>query len=97
MAEEDLPDPDAVVHVPIGPELDLHSFQPRDVSSVVDAFIIAANEAGLSRVRIIHGRGVGVQRAMVQHLLDRHPLVAAFEDDPDSHLGATFADLTPPD
>jgi dsDNA-specific endonuclease/ATPase MutS2 len=44
-------------------------------------------------VRLIHGRGRGVQRGIVQSVLDRHPLVAAFYDASESHLGATVAQL----
>jgi dsDNA-specific endonuclease/ATPase MutS2 len=85
---EDLP-----VEVPIGPELDLHSFLPRDFPSVVGEYIEAAVLAGIGRVRIVHGRGRGVQRGIVQSVLERHPSVVTFQDDPASHLGATFADL----
>jgi DNA-nicking Smr family endonuclease len=46
-------------------------------------------------VRLIHGRGRGVQRAMVQRALDQHPLVAEFWDDPRAHLGASVARLRP--
>lgn len=81
------------VVVEIGPEIDLHSFQPRDISSVIDEYLHAASAAGFVRVRLVHGRGRGVQRALVQAQLERHPLVAAFADDPDSHLGATIARL----
>ena len=83
-----------MVHrLPIEPELDLHSFAPRDVTSVVDEYVRAAHAAGLRDLRIIHGRGHGVQRRMVQITLDRHPLVAEFWDDTDSHLGATYCRL----
>ena len=80
--------------VPIGHELDLHPFHPRDIPSVVDEYITAAHERGLSDVRLIHGRGTGVQRGIVQAVLERHPLVASFHDAPDAHLGATVAVLT---
>ena len=79
--------------VPIGAELDLHSFLPRDIPSVVEEYIGAAVRAGIARVRIVHGRGQGVQRGIVQSVLERHPSVIAFQDDHDAHLGATFADL----
>jgi DNA-nicking Smr family endonuclease len=82
--------------LPIESSLDLHPFAPRDVTSVVDEYVTAAATAGFAVVRIIHGRGRGVQRGMVQAALDRHPLVEAFWDDTDAHLGATFARLTPP-
>lgn len=80
-------------HVPIEDSLDLHAFAPRDVSSVVEEYVCAAHAAGLREVRLIHGRGTGVQRGVVQAALERHPLVEAFSDDPASHLGATFATL----
>lgn len=82
--------------VPIEPELDLHTFNPRDVAVVVEEYIRAAHDAGLREVRLVHGRGRGVHRAMVQAILDRHPLVVEFWDDADSHLGATMARLSPP-
>jgi DNA-nicking Smr family endonuclease len=83
--------------LPIEPTLDLHAFAPRDVVSVVEEYVTAAAAAGLAVVRIVHGRGRGVQRGMVQAALDRHPLVLEFWDDTDAHLGATFARLTPPE
>jgi DNA-nicking Smr family endonuclease len=86
-----------VHRVPIGPEIDLHAFAPRDIPSVVDEYLRAAAEAGLREVRLVHGRGRGVQRGIVQVALDRHPLVVEFWDDPVSHLGATVARLRLPD
>jgi DNA-nicking Smr family endonuclease len=85
-------DPEAV-QVPIEDALDLHAFQPRDIRSVVEEYVTAAFEAGLREVRLIHGRGTGVQRGIVQQALERHPLVQAFHDAPESHLGATVAIL----
>jgi DNA-nicking Smr family endonuclease len=79
--------------VPIEDELDLHAFAPRDIPSVVDEYVTAAAEAGFHEVRLVHGRGRGVQRAVVQAVLDRHPLVSEFWDDPLAHLGATIARL----
>jgi DNA-nicking Smr family endonuclease len=79
--------------VPIEESLDLHAFSPRDIPSVVDEYVIAAAAAGLALVRLVHGRGRGVQRGIVQQTLDRHPLVLEFWDDADSHLGATMARL----
>jgi len=75
--------------VPIEPELDLHTFAPADIASVVEEYVCAAHEAGLRELRLVHGRGTGTQRAIVQAALERHPLVAEFWDDADSHLGAT--------
>lgn len=80
--------------VPIEPELDLHPFQPRDIASVVEEYVNEAHAAGLREVRLIHGRGIGVQRGIVQQALERHPLVTSFSDDTRSHLGATIAVLS---
>jgi DNA-nicking Smr family endonuclease len=79
--------------LPIEHTIDLHTFQPRDIKSVVEEYITAAHEAGLKEVRLIHGRGRGVQRGIVQAALEKHPLVESFDDAPDSHLGATIAIL----
>jgi DNA-nicking Smr family endonuclease len=84
---------DDPVRVPIEPVIDLHAFHPRDVSSLVDEYISAAHQAGLREVRIVHGRGIGVQRGIVHAALERHPLVVEFWDAPDAHLGATVARL----
>ena len=82
------------VRVPIEAEIDLHTFSPKDIPSVVDEYIHQAHAASLAEVRLVHGRGRGVQRGIVQQALDRHPLVVEFYDDPASHLGATIAILT---
>jgi DNA-nicking Smr family endonuclease len=79
--------------LPIDPEFDLHSFLPGDIPSVVEEYLQAAHEKGLAEVRLIHGRGIGVQRATVQRLLRSHPLVESFHDAPESHLGATVVRL----
>jgi dsDNA-specific endonuclease/ATPase MutS2 len=79
--------------VPIEDHLDLHAFAPRDIPSVVEAYIEAAVNAGFREVRLIHGRGRGVQRGIVQATLDRHPNVEEFSDDTASHLGATLVRL----
>lgn len=88
-----MPDDDPV-RLPIEPEIDLHSFAPRDIPSVVEEYVNAAHEAGLREVRLIHGRGKGVQRGIVQSVLERHPLVESFRDATETHLGATVAVLT---
>ena len=81
------------VNIPIEDAIDLHSFAPADVVSVVDEYLHAARNAGFQQVRLIHGRGKGVQRAAVQRLLGGHPLVERFWDAPESHLGATLVVL----
>jgi DNA-nicking Smr family endonuclease len=97
--DEDLP-PDSEpfpsdVVVPIEDHLDLHPFRPRDVRSVVESYIEAAIEAGLREVRLIHGRGIGVQREIVRSLLGRHPDVLDFADAPPQRggWGATIVKL----
>ena len=79
--------------IPIEDSLDLHTFSPRDITSVVEEYITAAHAAGLREVRLIHGRGRGVQRGIVQQALERHPLVEEFWDALETHLGATVARL----
>jgi DNA-nicking Smr family endonuclease len=81
------------MRIPIESVLDLHRFNPRDIKSVVEEYVNAAWERGLREVRLIHGRGRGIQRGIVQQALERHPLVVEFWDAPESHLGATVARL----
>ncbi len=82
--------------IPIGPELDLHAFAARDTAAVVADYVEAAAAAGILEVRLVHGRGHGVQRGIVQAALDRHPRVIEFWDDTGAHLGATVARLQTP-
>lgn len=84
---------DDSIRVPIEDTLDLHPFTPADIPSVVEEYLHAAHAAGFREIRLIHGRGIGVQRGIVQQALERHPLVEAFWDAPESHLGATVARL----
>ena len=86
---------DEPVQIPIEDTLDLHSFGPRDVASVVEEYLKAAHERGFREVRIIHGRGIGVQRSIVRAVLSRHLLVASFADAPAERggWGATVVTL----
>ena len=94
--EEGPEDGEAVV-VPITDELDLHTFGPRDVPSVVAEYLHACRGKGILRVRVIHGRGKGVQRAEVHRALRSLPGVASFADAPPSSggWGATVVHLEP--
>jgi DNA-nicking Smr family endonuclease len=83
----------SIHRLPIDGTLDLHAFRPQEVKDVVADYIEAAHEAGLREIRLIHGRGIGVQRAVVQAVLASHPLVDAYWDAPESHLGATVLRL----
>jgi dsDNA-specific endonuclease/ATPase MutS2 len=82
-----------VIRIPIGHELDLHAFAPRDIAGVVTDYVDAAADAAIGEIRLVHGRGRGIQRGIVQATLDRHPRVLEFWDDPRAHLGATIARL----
>ena len=86
---------DEPVPIPIEDALDLHAFAPRDVASVVGEYLEAACARGFTEVRLIHGRGRGVQRKIVQSVLARHPLVAGFTDAPPERggWGATIVRL----
>ena len=86
-------DDEGAHRVPIDGTLDLHSFAPGEIPSVVVEYLHAAHAAGLRELRLIHGRGIGVQRARVQQVLREHPLVESFGDAPESHLGATVVKL----
>jgi hypothetical protein len=88
---------DDVVVMPIEDSIDLHTFQPRDVKSVVEEYLHEARARGFREVRVVHGRGKGVQRAIVQSLLARHPAVESFGDAPASRggWGATLVWLKP--
>ena len=70
------------VRVPIADAIDLHAFAPKDVPSVVAEYLDAALARGFAEVRLIHGRGQGVQRTIVRCLLAKHPLVAGYADAP---------------
>ncbi len=70
------------VEIPITDVLDLHSFAPRDTKAAVEAYLEEARNKGLIALRIIHGRGIGVQRETVRKVLSRTPWVIDFRDAP---------------
>jgi DNA-nicking Smr family endonuclease len=88
---------DEPVVIPIEETLDLHPFLPAETRSVVEEYLTEAAKAGLREVRLIHGRGQGVQRRIVRGVLERSPLVLSFHDaDPGGGgWGATVASLGP--
>jgi dsDNA-specific endonuclease/ATPase MutS2 len=96
LSEEDGED-DPVV-LPIEDSLDLHTFAPRDVASVVEEYLTEASGHGFREVRVIHGRGIGVQREIVRAVLQRHPTVESFTEAPPERggWGATVVRLRPP-
>lgn len=88
-----------VVELPLTDVLDLHSFRPADVKDVVRDYLDACYEHGLRKLRIIHGKGIGVQRQTVRTVLQRDRRVIAFGDAPaeaGGH-GATWLTLEPKD
>lgn len=70
------------VRIPITDVFDLHSIPPRDVQAVVEEYLAEAHRMGLKALRIIHGRGIGVQREMVRAILARTEFVKEFRDAP---------------
>jgi len=86
------------VELPVEAELDLHAFSPRDIPSVVLAYLDEAAARGYREVRLIHGKGIGWQRDRVRRLLSEHRLVETFADAPAErgHWGATLVRLRPP-
>ena len=83
---------DDALRLPIEDSLDLHAFRPDDVRSVTLEYLMEARRRGLREVRLIHGRGVGMQRANVQSLLQTLEFVSDYWDD--AHLGATVVVLS---
>ena len=71
------------VELPIEDSIDLHSFRPGEVADLVREYLHQALLRGYREVRIIHGRGIGVQRRIVHSLLEKHPRVIAFYDEAD--------------
>ena len=87
--------PETPVTLPLEDVLDLHSFRPEETASAVAEYLDAAAQKGFAEVRLIHGRGIGVQRSIVRRVLERSPHVLSFADaTPDrGGWGATVAVL----
>jgi dsDNA-specific endonuclease/ATPase MutS2 len=73
---------DEAVTMALGDTIDLHPFQPRDLPSVVEEYLEECLRCGFTQVRLIHGKGAGVQRNIVRSLLSKHPAVRSFSDAP---------------
>ncbi len=86
---------DEPVRIPITDVFDLHSVPPRDVKGVVEAYLEEAHKLGFRALRIIHGRGIGVQREIVRSVLAKTDFVESFRDAPAEAggWGATIVDL----
>lgn len=83
---------DTIAVMEIGESIDLHHFSPRDIPSVVDEYLREARRKGFREVRVIHGKGKGVQRRRVHIVLSNHRAVAGFRSD---GLGSTIVELEP--
>jgi len=93
--EEETPLPETI-ELPIEDSIDLHPFAPAEIPSVVEAYLAEAQAAGFEEVRLIHGRGIGVQRERIRSLLGHHPAVISYADAPPQSggWGATIARLS---
>jgi A/G-specific adenine glycosylase len=84
---------------PITDSLDLHTFQPGEVKPLLQDYLILCREKGFSEVRIIHGKGTGTLKRIVQGILKKSPLVKAHYDAPETAggWGATLVEILPPE
>jgi len=76
------PEDDEPLRIPITDVFDLHTVPPRDVRAVVEEYLLEAHHMGYRALRIIHGRGIGVQREIVRSVLAATPFVVEFRDAP---------------
>ena len=90
--ENPFPEP---VEIEITDSFDLHSFSPKDIRAVVEAYLAEAHKKGFATVRIIHGKGVGVQREIVRQVLSETDFVRSFKNAPEfsGSWGATIVDF----
>ena len=95
MGDADDDDAEDAVDAALTDELDLHTFLPRECADVVAEYVRAAQEAGMTHVRIVHGKGTGTLRRIVHNVLERHPAVRAFRlaDERGGSWGATLVEL----
>ena len=93
-SEADNPFPEPV-EIEIGDSLDLHAFSPKDFKAVTEAYLNEARKKGFRIVRIIHGKGIGVQREIVRSLLGELDFVKGFKsgDEFSGGWGSTIAEL----
>jgi DNA-nicking Smr family endonuclease len=79
LGEEKMTEDDPL-EIPIEGVLDLHTFSPRDIKDLVPEYIEECLKRGITEIRIIHGKGTGTLKRVVQSLLEKNPHVAGFED-----------------
>jgi len=90
-----VPDDTEPIRIPITGVFDLHTVATREVREALEAYLEEAHRLGLRALRIIHGKGIGVQREIVRSVLARTPFVSGFADAPAEAggWGATIVDL----
>lgn len=83
------------VDIEITDSLDLHSFRPQDIRAVTEAYLAEAHKKGFPIVRIIHGKGIGLQREIVRNVLSETDFVKKFKNAPEfsGSWGATIVEL----
>lgn len=88
-------DDEMPVEIPITGELDLHTFRPADLGTLIPAYLEACRDRGITTVRIVHGKGTGTLRTTVHALLQRSSLVRSFRlaDETAGSWGATLVTL----
>ena len=94
MSELDNPFPEPV-ELEITDSIDLHAFAPRDVKAVTEAYLAEAHKKGFKLVRIIHGKGIGVQRDTVRKVLAETEFVKSYKNAPEfsGNSGATVVEF----
>ncbi len=94
--EDDLENPfPETVELEITDSLDLHAFHPKDIKAVTEAYLEEARQKGFRIVRLIHGKGIGVQREIVRKVLAETDFVGSYKsgDEMSGGWGATIAEL----
>ena len=86
------------IQIPIEDVLDLHTFQPKDIADLLENYFAECIKAGIFSVRVIHGKGKGIQKRQVHRILQKNPRVKSFKDAPPEAggWGATLVELKPP-
>jgi DNA-nicking Smr family endonuclease len=86
------------IQIPIEDVLDLHTFRPQDIADLLENYFDECIKAGIFAVRVIHGKGKGIQKRQVQRILQKNPTVKSFKDAPPEAggWGATLVELKPP-
>ena len=86
------------IQIPIEDVLDLHTFRPQDIADLIENYFDECIKAGIFSVRVIHGKGKGIQKRQVQRILQNNPAVKSFKDAPPEAggWGATLVQLKPP-